>query len=102
MNRPPAEFKRVPVALLRSFTADCLKAAGLRADHADQLAELLSNSDLRGVRSHGTRAMVGYCGGLRDGTCQSQSRLARAPRYRNYGPHRRRRRPGLCADDAGH
>ena len=68
MNRPPAEFKRVPVALLRSFTADCLKAAGLRADHADQLAELLSNSDLRGVRSHGTRAMVGYCGGLRDGT----------------------------------
>ena len=32
MNRPPAEFKRVPVALLRSFTADCLKAAGLRAD----------------------------------------------------------------------
>ena len=53
---------------MRSFTADCLKAAGLRADHADQLAELLSNSDLRGVRSHGTRAMVGYCGGLRDGT----------------------------------
>ena len=68
MNRPPAESKRVPVAMLRSFTADCLKAAGLRADHADQLAELLSNSDLRGVRSHGTRAMVGYCGSLRDGT----------------------------------
>ena len=68
MNRPPAESKRVSVAALRSFTADCLKAAGLRADHADQLAELLSNSDLRGVRSHGTRAMVGYCGSLRDGT----------------------------------
>ena len=58
MNRPPAKFKRVPVAALRSFTAACLKAAGLRSDHADQLAELLSNSDLRGVRSHGTRAMV--------------------------------------------
>ena len=88
--------------MLRSFTADCLKAAGLRADHADQLAELLSNSDLRGVRSHGTRAMVGYCGSLRDGTVNPNPDLQRAPRYRDHGPYRWRRRLGLRADDAGH
>ena len=67
MNRPPAESKLVPVAQLRTFAAACLKAASLRPDHADQLAELLSNSDLHGVRSHGTRAIIGYCARLQDG-----------------------------------
>ena len=68
MNRPPQDSKRIPVEKLRSFAATCLKAAGLRPDHADQLAQLLSNSDLRGVRSHGTRAIANYCRSLRDGT----------------------------------
>ena len=67
MNRPPTASKLVPVAQLRTFAAACLKAAGLRPDHAEQLAELLSNSDLRGVRSHGTRAIAGYCTRLRNG-----------------------------------
>ena len=67
MNRPPEEFKRIPVEQLRAFAAACLKAAGMRADHADQLAELLTNGDLRGVRSHGTRTISGYCRALRDG-----------------------------------
>jgi LDH2 family malate/lactate/ureidoglycolate dehydrogenase len=67
VNRLPEKFARVPVEQLRSFAAACLKAAGLRPDHADQLAQLLSNSDLRGVRSHGTRAIFGYCNRLRDG-----------------------------------
>ena len=66
MNRPPKEFKRIPVAQLRDFAAACLKAAGLRPDHADLMAELLSNSDLRGVRSHGTRTLYGYCTRIRD------------------------------------
>ena len=67
MNHPPQESKRIPVAQLRAFGAACLKAAGLRPDHADQLAGLLANSDLRGVRSHGTRAIAGYCPSIRDG-----------------------------------
>ena len=66
MNRPPAEFKRIAAADLRAFGTACLRAAGLSAAHAAQLADLLTNSDLRGVRSHGTRALYGYCCTLRD------------------------------------
>ncbi|MBT4502109.1 MAG: hypothetical protein HOC74_30530 [Gemmatimonadetes bacterium] len=66
MNRPPKEFKRIPVEQLRNFAAACLKTAGLRPDHADLMAELLSNSDLRGVRSHGTRTLYSYCTRIRD------------------------------------
>jgi ureidoglycolate dehydrogenase (NAD+) len=35
--------------------------------HSVQLAELLTNSDLRGVRSHGTRSLYGYCRAVRNG-----------------------------------
>ena len=66
MNRPPTESKRISEARLRHFAESCFKAAGLRADHAEQLAELLTNADLRGVHSHGLRQVPGYCQGLRD------------------------------------
>ena len=66
MNLPPKEFKRVSAEGLRRFAEACLKTAGLREDHAVQLAELLVNGDLRGVRSHGTRALTRYCETLRD------------------------------------
>ena len=66
MNRLPEHFKRIPAEQLQKFAQACLQAAGMREDHAGQLAELLKNSDLRGVRSHGTRALDGYCRGLRD------------------------------------
>ena len=66
MNRPPTEFKRIAAADLRAFGTACLRAAGMSAAHAAQLADLLTNSDLRGVRSHGTRALYGYCCTLRD------------------------------------
>ena len=61
MNRPPKEFKRIGADQLRTFGTACLRAAGMPDDHAAQLADLLTNSDLRGVRSHGTRALNGYC-----------------------------------------
>ena len=66
MNLPPGAFKRIPAERLREFSADCLKAAGMKPDHAEQLAVLLTNGDLRGVRSHGTRQVRGYCQSLRD------------------------------------
>ena len=53
MNQPPEEFKRIPAEQLRSFGSACLQAAGMTDQHAAQLADLLTNSDLRGVRSHG-------------------------------------------------
>ena len=66
MNRPPTESKRISEARLRNFAGACFKAADLRGDHAEQLAELLTNSDLRGVHSHGLRQVPGYCESLRD------------------------------------
>ena len=49
--------------------------ARLRPAHADQLAGLLANSDLRGVRSHGTRAIAGYCPSIRDGAVNPNPEL---------------------------
>ena len=65
MNSPPEEFKRIPAVQLQRFAAACALNAGLASAHAEQLAELLTNADLRGVRSHGTRTLSGYCGSVR-------------------------------------
>lgn len=67
MNRPPETFVRVREDRLLTFAAACFEKAGLDADHAALIARLLVNSDLRGVRSHGTRALDGYCAGLEQG-----------------------------------
>ena len=66
MNSPPDKFIRVPSDQLYQFAATCLRTAGLRVNHAEQVAELLTNADLRGVRSHGTRQLNPYCQHLRD------------------------------------
>ena len=67
MNRPPEDYILIPADALRDLAENCLKSAGMRQDHAEQLAQLLTNGDLRGVRSHGTRQLAGYCPALRDG-----------------------------------
>ena len=66
MNRPPEKFKRINAGDLYTFGTACLQNAGMPIDHAEQLARLLTNSDLRGVRSHGTRALNGYCRTIRN------------------------------------
>jgi L-2-hydroxycarboxylate dehydrogenase (NAD+) len=66
MNRPPEEFRQIDVKQLRTLGENCLQAAGMPAADASQLAHLLTNSDLRGVRSHGTRALYGYCRTIRN------------------------------------
>ena len=67
MNRPPREFKRVPADQLQAFGQACMEAAGMPTAHAAQLAELLTNSSLRGVNSHGIRAIGGYSRAVRRG-----------------------------------
>jgi L-2-hydroxycarboxylate dehydrogenase (NAD+) len=67
MNVPPAEAIRVPADQLRRFVGDLMTAAGLAADKAALLAELLVASDLRGVHSHGTRQAAIYAGLIADG-----------------------------------
>ena len=67
MNRPPEEFTVIKETDLLIFATDCLKASNMPDDHAALLARCLVNSDLRGVRSHGTRSLGGYCRVLREG-----------------------------------
>lgn len=67
MNLPPEEFVRIEAEALRSFVLACLQASGLMQAHAEQLADLLVNSDLRGVRSHGTRMLGGYTQSISQG-----------------------------------
>lgn len=61
MNVPPETFIRVQEEHLLNFATACFERVGLDHDHAATISRLLVNSDLRGVRSHGTRAVNGYC-----------------------------------------
>jgi LDH2 family malate/lactate/ureidoglycolate dehydrogenase len=67
MNRPPDTFVRVREDRLLLFAAACFEKVGLAADHAALISRLLVNSDLRGVRSHGTRTLDGYCRAFEQG-----------------------------------
>ena len=55
----------------------------MSAAHAAQLADLLTNSDLRGVRSHGTRALYGYCCTIRDKKANPNPDIPRPARKRH-------------------
>lgn len=67
MNRPPETFVCVQEDRLLTFATDCFRHAGLDDEQAALIARLLVNSDLRGVRSHGTRALRRYCAELENG-----------------------------------
>ena len=61
MNRPPETFVRVTEKRLLEFAAACFENAGLDAEHSALISRLLVNSDLRGVRTHGTATVNHYC-----------------------------------------
>lgn len=72
MNRTPEEYERVPADQLESFVAAAGRAVGMPDERAATLAALLTENDLRGVFSHGTRAIGdyhdrGYARQMRDG-----------------------------------
>lgn len=69
MNRPPESFVLVQEERLLAFATSCFERAGLTADHAALISRLLVNSDLRGVRSHGTRTVNHYCQAFEDDVC---------------------------------
>jgi len=68
MNRPPETFIRVDEERLFNFSIACFEKVGITHEHATLISRLLVNSDLRGVRSHGTRAVNGYCAGFENGS----------------------------------
>ncbi|MYK96620.1 Ldh family oxidoreductase [Candidatus Poribacteria bacterium] len=68
MNRPPEDFVLVTEERLLNFSIACFKKAGLTNEHAALISRLLVNSDLRGVRSHGTQTVNRYCRGFESGS----------------------------------
>jgi L-2-hydroxycarboxylate dehydrogenase (NAD+) len=67
MNRVPPDGIPVPPAALRDLVRTLAEGAGLEADKAALLAELLVQNDLRGVFSHGSRQIATYARDMRDG-----------------------------------
>jgi LDH2 family malate/lactate/ureidoglycolate dehydrogenase len=72
MNVPPENFVTVSEESLLAFATACFEKVDIEHDHAAAISRLLVNSDLRGVRSHGTRAVNGYCRALADGQLNPQ------------------------------
>ena len=68
MNRPPEAFVHVDEERLLNFSTACFEKAGVPHEHAALISRLLVNSDLRGVRSHGTRTVNRYCAGFESGS----------------------------------
>lgn len=52
---------------LAKFTSDIYQKVGLSKNDADSIAKLQVETDLRGVYSHGTRALRRYVNGMRSG-----------------------------------
>ena len=75
MNQPPETFVNVQEDRLLAFSTTCFEKAGLSHDHAALISRLLVNSDLRGVRSHGTRTVSGYCSGFENGDMNPQPNI---------------------------
>ncbi|MFC1526905.1 Ldh family oxidoreductase [Candidatus Latescibacterota bacterium] len=67
MNVPPEEYILVREERQLDFLEKCFAAAGLTEADAVTIGRLLTNSEVRGVRSHGIGWAPGYCSGLKDG-----------------------------------
>lgn len=67
MNVVPVEFKRVMPEDMRKFMSEMYCRVGMSADRSRLMAELLVDTDIRGVFSHGTRQSARYLRLLRDG-----------------------------------
>jgi len=67
MTRPPKDGVPIPASALRDLVETLAHRAGMDADHAGLLADLLVSNDLRGVFSHGSRQISDYARLMRDG-----------------------------------
>jgi LDH2 family malate/lactate/ureidoglycolate dehydrogenase len=75
MNRPPETFVQVQEERLLAFAIACFEKAGLDHHHASTISHLLVNSDLRGVRSHGTRTVTHYCTAFEEGKLNNKPNI---------------------------
>jgi LDH2 family malate/lactate/ureidoglycolate dehydrogenase len=75
MNVPPKEYILVSEERELSFLKECFVRSGLEEEHAGLLSRLLTNSELRGVRSHGISWAPGYCRQLKEGKLNPRPRV---------------------------
>jgi LDH2 family malate/lactate/ureidoglycolate dehydrogenase len=75
MNQPPPTSIRVSHTDLAAFVSTAAQTAGLPADKAELLGELLAGNDLKGVFSHGTRQIATYARLMRDGRLNNRPEL---------------------------
>jgi len=71
-NQPPDEYILVQEERLLSFVTEVFQKAGAEPEHAQIISRLLVNSDMRGVRSHGTRNANGYARSFEQGSTNSR------------------------------
>ncbi|MDF2723525.1 MAG: hypothetical protein K0Q59_3200, partial [Paenibacillus sp.] len=72
MNIVPDTYVRVAPDAIRGFVARIARHVGMGETNALLLAELLTQNDLRGVFSHGSRQIATYAKLLRDGILNPQ------------------------------
>jgi LDH2 family malate/lactate/ureidoglycolate dehydrogenase len=75
MNTPPETFVTVDENRLLHFAVTCFEKVGLSHEHAAIISRLLVNSDLRGVRSHGSRTVNGYTQSFTEGKLNPQPKI---------------------------
>lgn len=75
MNIPPTKCIRVPVAQLRKLSTSLFLSAGVPQPDADLITDLLIDTDLRGVLSHGTQQIKGYVRHFLDGNLNPSPQL---------------------------
>lgn len=68
MNIPPTDGIRVPVEKLRILVRDIYTAVPIPPEHARLIADLLIDTELRGVVSHGVMQVERYVRGYQEGT----------------------------------
>lgn len=67
MNVPPSSYIRVMPDDLHRFVSEVLQAYKVPEEDAELIAELMVDTDLRGVFSHGTATLAGYCRTYKNG-----------------------------------
>ncbi len=67
MNVPPTDGKRVPVEDLRRLVSEIYQAVPLPGEHAGLIADLLIDTELRGVVSHGVLQVERYVRSFQEG-----------------------------------
>ena len=82
MNVPPTDGIRVPVEDLRKLVFDIYRSVPIADEHAQLIADLLIDTELRGVVSHGVMQVERYARSMQDGRMNPKPEI----RVLNEGP----------------